>query len=138
MAKKVATNPFLSIGGTDYTSYISSMTINYSREEIDASVSTSTGGKGRIAGLYDWSIDVEFWGDLANGGITETLFGLVGTQSAVIAKLDGSTTAATNPKYTGNGIFFDFPMGGEVGAKMGHTLQIKCSDGVPLARAESD
>ncbi len=138
MAKKVATYFYLSIGGNDYSLYVKNMTVNYSREQIEATTSSTTGGKSRISGLYDWSIDVEFFDDLANGGLNETLFALVGVQSAIIAKIDGATTGTSNAKYTGNGTFFDFPMGGSIGTELMKKLTIFGSDGVPLTRAETD
>jgi len=138
MAKQVLVNPYFSFGGTDYTSYMQSLTINYSREEVDATFSQASAGKARLAGLYDWSMDVEMMGDLANGGVNDVIFAAVGTQTAIIAKMAGSTTGVANPKFSGNGTIFSLPQGGRVGELFTLKFTILGSDGVALARAESD
>jgi len=137
MAKAVGYNYYLSIG-SDVSSFVKDMVANPSYVELDSTTSNTTGARERLAGLADWEIKVTFANDMADASVDDILFAALGVQTAIVAKFVGPTTSANNPKYTGNGIFFDYPVGGPVGDLNETTITIKCSDGVPMARTESD
>jgi len=137
MAKAVGYNFYLSIG-SDVSAFVKDMIANPSYEELDSTTSNTTGARERLAGLADWEIKVTLANDFADASIDDILFAALGVQTAIVAKFVGPTTSAANPKYTGNGIFFDYPVGGLVGAMSETTITIKGSDGVPMARTESD
>lgn len=135
MATQVLTDAFVSIAGTDFSAYVKSVTLNYSAEVHDISAMGDT-SRARLAGLKDWSADIEFYQDFADNSIDETLFGLVGTEAAIkIRKSKTDAISATNPEYQGNGIMSTFPiLGTAVGEVVTTSVTFECSDGVALIR----
>lgn len=106
----------VSIGGTDLSDYVQSVTINYSSEMLDETAMGDTTRKNK-GGLLNWSIDVEFKQDFAASAVDVTLFSLVGTTFTVIVRpVAASVVSATNPNYTGTGILESYnPLGNSVG-----------------------
>ena len=122
MAELVFKDPYVSIGGTVLSDHVRSVTIRYGAEIKDRTAGGNVGAGGvkareKIAGLVDWSMDIEFNQDYAAGEVDATLFPLVGAaEFAVVVKPDGSVTSATNPSYTGNGVIESYePIAGTVG-----------------------
>lgn len=116
MATIVFTDAFLSIGGTDYSANVQSVTLNYSAEMLDDTAMGDT-TRSNTGGLKAWSMDVTFFNDYTDNGLDETLFGLVGTTAALIMRpIKGTVVGAGNPNYTGTGILEGLPQGGGVGA----------------------
>lgn len=116
MATIALTNAYLSVGGTDLSAHVKSVSIDYSAAELD-DTAMGDSSTSRIAGLKDWSVSVEFNQDYAAGAVDATLFSLVGAAAfAVIVKPNGGTTSATNPSFTGNAILTGYnPVSGAVG-----------------------
>jgi hypothetical protein len=117
MASLVYTDAFVSIAAKDLSSFVKSVTINYSAELVDE---TTMGNTTRInkGGLKNWSVDVEFKQDFgATPAPDIDLFSLVGTSCALLIRPVKSTVVgATNPNYTGSGILETYnPMEGSVG-----------------------
>ena len=135
MAFKVLTDAFVSIGGTDFSDHVKSVTLNYSAEVHDVTA-MGDASRSRLAGLKDWSVDIEFYQDFADNSIDETLFDAVGVETAI--KVRSSKTdaiSATNPEYQGNGIMSSFPIvGAAVGEVVMTSVTFECSDGVALIR----
>lgn len=107
---------FVSIGGTDLSDFVQSVTVNYSAEMLDETAMGDTTRKNK-GGLFNWSIDVEFKQDFAASAVDVTLFSLVGTTFTVIVRpVAASAVSATNPNYTGTGILESYnPLGNSVG-----------------------
>lgn len=137
MAEIVIKDPNVTINTVDLTSYVRSLTINYSAEILDKTASGDS-SRSRIAGLLDWNVTIEFNQNYAAATVDATLFPLVGAAAfAIILKPDGAATAVTNPKFTGNALLESYPpISGSVGelAVTSITLQ---GDGT-LARATAD
>ena len=87
----------------------------------------SANSKQRIAGLKDWSVDVELNQDFAAASVDATLFPLVGAAAfAIEIRPDAGAVSATNPKFTGNALLESYPpISGSVGelATVSITLQ---------------
>lgn len=135
MAEVVFTDAHLSLGGTDLSDHVRSVTLNYSAETGDI---TAMGDdtRERIGGLKDWSLDVEFNQDYAASEIDATLFSLVGTSVAIVLRPDSAAVGSTNPEFTGNGILESYqPVGGSIGEV--HTSPVRFSSAGTLARATS-
>lgn len=118
MALVVLKNAYVMINAVDLSDHVKQVTLKYSAEIIDDTAMGAT-SKSRIAGLKDWSMDVEFYQDYASGKVDATLFPLVGAASfAVHLKPVNDTISATNPDYTGNAVIEgDYqPVAGEVGS----------------------
>ena len=116
MAKFIATNAYVSIGGTDLSARVKSVTLEYSSEVVDASTMGVGATRERVGGFLDWTLSVEFAQDYAAANVDATLFPLVGTSVACIVKPVNTTTSATNPQFSGNAILATYrPLGAEVG-----------------------
>lgn len=115
MAKLALTNAFVSLGGTDVSSYVKSVTMPYSADALDATSMGAT-SRVRIPGLRDWSLQLEFFQDFAAAAIDSILFPLVGTSFTVIVRPTTAAVSATNPNYTGTGQLSSYtPITGAVG-----------------------
>ena len=115
MAALVWRDAFLSVNGTDLSAYVQEVTLNYSAEQLDATV---MGDDTRVnkGGLKNWSIDATFKQILTAGGPEQTLFSLVGTSAEIVVKPTNAATTASNPSYTGVGSLESYsPGGGAVG-----------------------
>jgi hypothetical protein len=115
MAKMVLTNAFVSVAGTDISSYVRTVTLNYSAEEVD---NTTMGATTRInlGGLKNWSLDLEVANDFAASQIDSVVFPLVGTQVAVIFRPTTAVVGTSNPQYSGTGMLSTYnPVGQSVG-----------------------
>ncbi len=105
--------------GVNYlSSYLKSITINFSKAEVDKTCMLDE-GIGRLSGLYDWSMDLEFAQDCADGLLDEMLFDAVNTTKTSLGVRFRPTTSAvgaTNPAYYGKGFIFEYtPITGGVG-----------------------
>lgn len=115
MASLAFTDAVVTIGGTDLSDYVKTVTINYSSEMLDETA-MGDGTRKNKGGLLNWSIDVEFKQDFAAAAVDVTLFPLVGTTFTVVVRPTSSSVSATNPNYTGTGILESYsPLGNSVG-----------------------
>lgn len=133
MAKMVLKNPFFSIGGTDLSNWVRSVTIDYSADAQDATTS-GDGTHINLAGLLNWSMTVEFVQDYAAGAVDATIFPLVGSQTTVEVRPQNAARSATNPGYTGTGLVQSYnPVGGSVGDVV--TASVSIAPASTLTRA---
>ena len=99
MAKFVATDYAITIGGTDFSTSLAAATLDITVEEQDTTAFGDT-ARTRIGGLQDASISLDFHQDFGADSIDATLFPLLGTQATVTITPTGGTISATNPTYT--------------------------------------
>lgn len=140
MAKHALTNAYLSLNTVDLSDHIRSMTVRSRKEEIDITC-MGDDAMARIAGLDDWEIEFTFTQDYAASKVDATVYGVWygATGVAVVVKAVNTTTAATNPKWSGTGMIFDYePISGAVNQGHEVTVVIKASAGSVLTRATSD
>lgn len=99
MAVIVLTNAYITVNSVVLSDHANSVTLNY---EVDAVESTTFGNTGHtfVGGLQNNSCEIAFMQDFAAANVEATVFPLVGTQTTVVIKPNGSTTSATNPAYT--------------------------------------
>ncbi len=137
MAQLVLDNPYVNINSVDLTAYVRSVTLNLSANIMENTASGAT-AIGRIAGLKDNSLAVTFNQDFASAKVDATIAPLVGAAAfPIIVKPDGSATAVTNPKWTGNAVLETYPvMAGTVGDNYEVPVTFLC-DGA-WTRATSD
>lgn len=136
MASQVLTNAFVSLGGTDVSTYVRSVTLNLGAELQD---DTTMGDTARInkAGLTNWSIDLELQQDFADNLIDEIIFGLVGAASfAVIVRPTTSAVGTSNPNYTGSAVLENYQPFGQAVGELGTSTVTLRSAGA-LSRATS-
>lgn len=103
MAKFVATDYTIEIGGVDFSTSIAAATLDISTDEQET---TAFGAdyRTRIAGLKDASISLDFHQDFGADSVDATLFPLLGTSVAWSITPTSAAISATNPAYSGNAI----------------------------------
>lgn len=99
MAKFVATNYNITIGGTDFSSSIAAVTLDISAEEQETTAFSGTGWRTRIAGLKDASVSLDFHQDFGAAAVDATLWPLLGGTVSVEIAPAGSVISGTNPAY---------------------------------------
>ena len=91
-------------GSTSFTDHVRSVTVNYSAELHDKTAMGDATHR-RIAGLKDWSINVELNQDFAANKIDAIMWPLVGVDGSsncwVQVKPTTAKGSATNPRYYG-------------------------------------
>lgn len=103
MAKFVATDYDIEIGGTDFSSSLAAVTLDISVDEQETTAFGST-FRTRIGGLKDASVTLDFHQDFAASGVDDTLFAALGTDLAIVIKPTGEAVSATNPTYSFNAL----------------------------------
>jgi hypothetical protein len=115
MAKLVLTNPSITIGSTDLSSYITSVTLDTKYDIVETTSFGST-AKTRVAGLADNSVTLDFMQDFAASAVEATIYPLLGTSTSIVIKPVATTTTTTNPQYTVSAIVSEWsPLKGGIG-----------------------
>lgn len=125
----------VTVGGTDLSDHVRSVSINVSSDELDT---TAMGAdyRDRIGGLNDWSVSIEFNQDFAASEVDATLFPLLGTAAALVVKPTSDAVSSTNPSYSGNVLVNDYtPLDGSVGDLA--TVSVSWPGAGTLSRATS-
>jgi hypothetical protein len=117
MAKLVLRDCFIEVDGTDFSSHVSSVTINLAKDEIDT---TNFGGDGRerAHGLKDDSFELTFQQDYSAASVDDTLYPLWDEEQEFVVKVRPRSTAkaADNPEYSATCILLEYtPLAGDVG-----------------------
>ena len=140
MAKFVFTTDYFAIDNSsgnavDLSAYVRSITINYGRAEIDKSAAGNV-GIARMAGLFDWTIDVELLQDFDAAKVDATLYGFVaaGYEGTVSFRPTSAVQSATNPTYAGEGIVFNYPITLTHGEVAVTSFTITGSNGAAMTR----
>jgi hypothetical protein len=116
MATFVYTDASVVVNSVDLSDHVKSCTLNYEAEMLDDTVMGDT-TRSNIAGLLNWSIDVEFLQDFAAAKVDATLFSLIGAAAfTVTVKPTSGSVSATNPSFSGSAVLESYPpMSGSVG-----------------------
>jgi hypothetical protein len=117
MAKLVLRDCFIEVDGTNFSSHVSSVTVNLSKDEIDT---TNFGGDGRerAAGLKDDSFELTFQTDFAASSVDSVLYPLWDLEEEFVVKVrpTSGATSANNPEYSATCILLEYtPLAGDVG-----------------------
>jgi hypothetical protein len=115
MPKFYAQDYKITVGTTNLSSTINSVTLDISADEIETTAFGST-YRTRIGGLKDASVSLDFMQDFAAGSVDALLFPLMGSTVAIkIAPTSGSVTA-TNPEYRFDALVTQYqPFAGSIG-----------------------
>lgn len=99
MAKFVATDYDITIGGTDFSASLAAVTLDVSADEQET---TAFGDsfRSRIGGLKDASVSLDFHQDFGASSVDATLWPLLGGTAEIVIKPTSSSASATNPSYT--------------------------------------
>lgn len=99
MAKFVATDYDITIGGTDFSTSLAAVTLDVSADEQETTAFGAT-FRSRIGGLKDASVSLDFHQDFGAASVDATLFPLIGGTAEIVIKPTSSSASATNPSYT--------------------------------------
>lgn len=135
MAKFVATDYTITIGGTDFSTSLAAVTLDVSAEEQET---TSFGNsfRTRISGLKDGSVSLDFHQDFGATSVDATLWPLLGTSVEIVIKPTSEATGATNPTYTFDALVTEYqPFASSVGDLA--TLSVSWPVNGAVVRAES-
>ena len=99
MAKFVATDYDISIGGTDFSTSLAAVTLDVSADEQETTAFGAT-FRSRIGGLKDASVSLDFHQDFGAVSVDATLFPLIGGTAEITIKPTSALASATNPSYT--------------------------------------
>ena len=103
MAKIIAKNLRVKVGGTELTTNIASVEVTESVDEIETTALGSA-ARSRIAGLKDASVTLSFHQDYGSGSVADTIGSVFGGTATVVVLAGTSSTqgtaSATAPLYT--------------------------------------
>jgi hypothetical protein len=107
---------FVSIGGTDLSSYCSKIELQTETEEKDVTTFGSAGWHENLGGIKSGSLALTFKQDVAASAIDSILWPLLGTVAVFEVRLNNAVVGTSNPKYTGSVLIRQHnPISGSVG-----------------------
>lgn len=115
MASFSFTDCDLTINSVDMSGFATSVTLKI---EVDDNENTTFGNtfKTRIAGLKDWSVDIDFNSDFGASAVDATIWPLLGTTTTITIKPTSSAVGSTNPSFSGSVLVTEYtPLDGGVG-----------------------
>jgi len=135
MASIVLTNVNVTVGGSDITSYVQAINIDYEAEPVkDNGMGTTT--EVNKGGIKKWGGTIQFKQDYDNGAVDDIVFALIGTQGTFQGWPNTNTTGVNNPRYSGTCLFQGYaPLSGSHGELAKSTLKILSAGN--LSRAEA-
>ena len=97
MAKLVLTNSNVTLGGTDVSAYVASVTLSISVNEVETT-SFGTGAVTRVGGLQDNSVTLDIHQDYS--AIEGLVYPLIGSTTSLVIKPNGTAVGTANPSYS--------------------------------------
>jgi hypothetical protein len=99
MAKFAATDYFVSINGSDFSTNLNSVELSQEADDLETTAFGSS-WRTRIGGLKQASLTLNFMQDFGAGSVDATLNPLLGSIATVVIKPTSGTVNSTNPTYT--------------------------------------
>ena len=113
MSKLVLTNSNVTLGGTDVSAYVASITLSISVNEVETT-SFGTGAVTRVGGLQDNSVTLDMHQDFS--AIEGLVYPLIGSTTSLVIKPNGTAVGTANPSYTMTPLVTEWtPVNGAVG-----------------------
>lgn len=136
MPKMVLLAEFISIGGTDLSTYATKAELAVEVEEKDVTTYGSLGWKEVLGGLKSGNLGLEFKQDFATTKLDSIMWPLLGTVVAFEARADQAVVGVSNPKYTGSVLIKAWnPIQGKVGDEASTSVTYPTSGAVTRAVA---
>jgi hypothetical protein len=98
MAKFAATDYFVSINGTDFSTSLNSVELAIEADDLETTA-FGQGFRTRIGGLKQASVTLNFMQDFAAGSVDAILSPLLATLATVVIKPTSGTVTSVNPAY---------------------------------------
>jgi hypothetical protein len=136
MAVEVLYDVDVSINAVDLSDHGKRAVVTYNAEMLDHTT-FGLDTRRNIAGLKDWSIEVDFEQDYAASNVDATLWSLVGAAAfTVTLKPTSGAVGPTNPSFSGSAVLEGHtPINGDIGVIQIITARFVCAGA--LARATS-
>jgi hypothetical protein len=99
MAKFAATDYFVSINGTDFSTSLNSVELALEADDLETTA-FGQGFRTRIGGLKQASLTLNFMQDFGSGSVDAVLSPLLASLATVVIKPTSGTVTATNPSYS--------------------------------------
>jgi hypothetical protein len=108
------TNSNITLGGTDISAYVASVTLSISVNEVETT-SFGVGAVQRVGGLQDNSVTLDMHQDYS--AIEGLVYPLIGSTTSLVIKPNGTAVGTANPSYTTNSVLITewTPVNGAVG-----------------------
>lgn len=115
MAQLVLTDASITINSVDLSDRANSVELMYEVDSVEVTAFGS-GGHTFTGGLQNLSCTIEFMQDFATSEVEDTIYALVGTNTAVVIKPTSGAVSASNPSYSFTGYLASHtPVAGAVG-----------------------
>jgi hypothetical protein len=102
MAKMVLLAAYVSVAGTDLSTYTTKAELSVEVEDKDVTTYGSLGWKELLGGLKSGELGLEFKQDVATTKLDSIMWPLLGTVVAFEVRLDQAAVGTSNPKYAGS------------------------------------
>jgi len=103
VAKFVTTDYSISIGGSDFSTSIASVTLDVTVEEQETTA-FGQNSRTRIGGLQDATVSLDFHQDFGSASVDATIWPLLGSTVELVILPTSAAVGATNPSYTFNAL----------------------------------
>lgn len=131
MSKIVLTAEFVSLNGTDISSYVKKGELTLESDAQDTTTYGDAGWKTFLGGLKSAELSVDYLNDVAAAALDSIMFPLFGTVVAFEVRASNAVVGASNPKYTGSVLIKEWkPIGGGVGDVNGASVGYPSSGAV--------
>lgn len=136
MAKMVLLAEFVSINGTDLSSYARKAELTVEVEDKDVTTYGSLGWKELLGGLKSSELSLEFLQDVAASAIDSIMWPLLGTVVTFVVRADQAAVSTSNPQYSGSVLVKAWnPLEGSVGDEASVSVSYPTSGAVTRATA---
>lgn len=136
MAKMVLLAEYLSLNGTDLSSYTRKAEVAVEVEDKEVTTYASLGWKEILGGLKSGELGIEFLQDVAATKIDSIMWPLLGTVVTFEVRADQAAVGTSNPKYTGSVLIKSWnPIEGSVGDEASVGVTFPTSGAVTRATA---
>ena len=128
-------NAAVKINSTDLSGLMLDVTVNMSAADVDITA-MGAAGIARKPGLRDASFEITFNSEFGAASVISTLVPLYTAGSAFLVEVwpNGTSTSATNPKFSGTCIVTDLsPFGGAVGDRAETSITLPVSGVITYA-----
>jgi hypothetical protein len=116
MAKMVLTSSYLSLAGSNVSSYCSKIELTINVEKKNVTTFASLGWTEVLGGLKSGTLAVEFFNDMVDADLDNDMFDILGTVVAFEVRATNAVVGVNNPKYTGTVLIDKWsPVSGKVG-----------------------
>lgn len=130
MAVYALTSQTLSLNGDDLSSLCRSVTLTVDAAQLDTTDFASAGWTEMIGGLKSGTLAIELHDDMADDGLDEDLWGILGTVVTFAVKPTSAAKGPSNPEYSGSVLITQWTTGGTVGELATKSLSFPISGAV--------